>query len=607
MLWWLLKQLRSDDRDIFLRAAEKAARAREVRAIDPLLEALQHRNPWFREAAARALAAIGDPRVIPPLRTLLDDSDSLVREAVKMALAHLEGAPLPLPEASTATAEEAPFVFEDDTTFEEHAPDVPAAPRDFAPTEQESSPPRAQADRPTNEPLPLPAAEPDPPPTADSTAEPAEPGADAVPAGQSQPAPTQPPSPPSPTPPAVEAAPPPPKKRLESLQEALLAVQGAGTPTPISARKPDTAEDLLRAVTSTTLLSGATAAKAARSKATTPPPAFSALDRIVQRQLAAPSQSPRERRADDSDEAGSALTVVAGLLADSDRTVRRTAVKTLADMSSPQAVPVLVGVVADPDAGVAAAAADALIGYGQTAVEALLPLLDRPDEQARAAAIAIINRIDPDWREPTRDTGGPTPPEEGAALPASVEPEPAADEPASEGQVVETDSPAADASVPAAPATAGDGPQPEASPVEAPPSDASLPATGLETPLDPTSAEPLAAPPQEPVTDAPPAAASPEEQGTPVAADLAPAVSPPGELILALVSDDDVLRTAAETVIERLYPGWRQALIDPAIVDALASALNRPNGSVTDAARRCLSSLTDPAASDALMRAEGDR
>jgi HEAT repeat protein len=626
MLWWLLKQLRSDDRDIFLRAAEKAARTHEVRAVEPLLEALQHRNPWFREAAARALAGIGDPRAMPPLRLLLDDSDSLVREAVKMALAHLEGKPIPAPEAPLTATEEAPFVFEDDISAEEPPP-VAVAEQPVVTEQQEALSTAARADDLVDVPPPAP---PTPAPSTEESAlspavEPC-PEAEAPPAGPFEAAE-------APAAATSELAPPAPKKRLASLQDAWLAVQSEGTSTPTPIRKTDTADELLRSVTSKTLLAGPTLARTVRPKTTTPPPAFSALDRIVQSQLVAAPQSPRERKADDSEEAGAALGVVSTLLSDSDRTVRRAAIKTLADMSSPQALPLLVGMVADPDSSVAAATADALIGYGRNAVEALMPLLDQPAEPVRAAAVAIVKRIDPDWQEPRATEQSPAPPPGDPAPTSSVpEPEPAA------GERTTTDGAVAISAVTEAPSAGATtvesvaAREPEPPTIEAPAGEAASPASAVEGPPEPgpplieapttetappfastetsealseepsaVAAEPPPASP-EPWTDVP--LAAPLEADQRPRDDLAPISSAPKELILALASDDDSLRAATETVLDRVYPGWRRATLDPLVVDAVAAALHSPNGTVADAARRCLSSLSDPGAAEALRRAD---
>ena len=123
MRWWLARQLKSQDRDTFLKAAAKAAVDQEMWAVDLLIEALQHPSHWHREAAARALGDLGDQRAARPLMRLMRDKDQLVREAVAQALGKLDrafgrrpkpgSAPKPAPAPPSATGTGTPH-FEDE-------------------------------------------------------------------------------------------------------------------------------------------------------------------------------------------------------------------------------------------------------------------------------------------------------------------------------------------------------------------------------------------------------------------------------------------------------------------------------------------------------------
>jgi predicted O-methyltransferase YrrM len=123
MRWWLARQLKSQDRDTFLKAAAKAAVDQEMWAVDLLIEALQHPSHWHREAAARALGDLGDQRAARPLMRLMRDKDQLVREAVAQALGKLDRAfgrrpkptssPKPAPAPPSATGTGTPH-FEDE-------------------------------------------------------------------------------------------------------------------------------------------------------------------------------------------------------------------------------------------------------------------------------------------------------------------------------------------------------------------------------------------------------------------------------------------------------------------------------------------------------------
>jgi HEAT repeat protein len=67
MLWWTLRQLKSDDWGAAQRAAVELGSAKEAKAVEPLLEALRRPYEALQYAAAGALAEIGDPRAVPVL------------------------------------------------------------------------------------------------------------------------------------------------------------------------------------------------------------------------------------------------------------------------------------------------------------------------------------------------------------------------------------------------------------------------------------------------------------------------------------------------------------------------------------------------------------
>ncbi|MHC1757139.1 MAG: HEAT repeat domain-containing protein [Methanosarcina sp.] len=59
-------------------------------AVDVLIPVLQHDNALFRKEAVKALGKIGNPRVIEPLKSVLNDPDESVRKAVIEALLNPE-------------------------------------------------------------------------------------------------------------------------------------------------------------------------------------------------------------------------------------------------------------------------------------------------------------------------------------------------------------------------------------------------------------------------------------------------------------------------------------------------------------------------------------
>jgi HEAT repeat protein len=146
MRWWLLRQLKSKDRETFVKAAEKAGALREPLAVDLLVEALHSPSEWHRETAARALGEIGDPAAVRHLTKLLQDTDQLVRETARAALAKFGHAPAPRlsqPPAETRPPEtpHAPGATPVPAAAEEPAADdIPATPVQTAQEKPEQPP-----------------------------------------------------------------------------------------------------------------------------------------------------------------------------------------------------------------------------------------------------------------------------------------------------------------------------------------------------------------------------------------------------------------------------------------------------------------------------------
>ncbi len=86
MLWWTLRQLKSKDSMIRVRAAGKLGDSRNREAMGPLVATLQDEDWEVRATAAKALGVIGDTNVIGPLTALLIDQNSSVRRDTAKAL-----------------------------------------------------------------------------------------------------------------------------------------------------------------------------------------------------------------------------------------------------------------------------------------------------------------------------------------------------------------------------------------------------------------------------------------------------------------------------------------------------------------------------------------
>ncbi|MGB9937383.1 MAG: HEAT repeat domain-containing protein [Methanobacterium sp.] len=92
----LIEAFESDDWRIRGRAAEALGKIRDVRAVEPLINALvgknKDRNKYVRGRAAEALGKIGDERAIEPLIAALEDSYIYVRIKAEEALNKLDAA-----------------------------------------------------------------------------------------------------------------------------------------------------------------------------------------------------------------------------------------------------------------------------------------------------------------------------------------------------------------------------------------------------------------------------------------------------------------------------------------------------------------------------------
>jgi HEAT repeat protein len=91
----LIMTVGNDHEDLIARgrAALMLGKLRDLRAVDPLIQALDapgFQTPLF---AAQALGRIGDPRAIEPLLAMLNSGHEKFREAAMEALKHLGHVP----------------------------------------------------------------------------------------------------------------------------------------------------------------------------------------------------------------------------------------------------------------------------------------------------------------------------------------------------------------------------------------------------------------------------------------------------------------------------------------------------------------------------------
>ena len=77
----LLRDLEAEDLDVRLYAARILGEARESRAFEPLIQALDDQASGMRALAAEALGRIGDQRAVQPLIVALEDEAAKVRAA----------------------------------------------------------------------------------------------------------------------------------------------------------------------------------------------------------------------------------------------------------------------------------------------------------------------------------------------------------------------------------------------------------------------------------------------------------------------------------------------------------------------------------------------
>jgi HEAT repeat protein len=81
MLWWTLRQLKSEDWKEREDAAKKLGQLNEPKVVEPLVDALKDRNAHVRHAIEDALVQIGQPAVAPLLVVLRDRNPDLRRAA----------------------------------------------------------------------------------------------------------------------------------------------------------------------------------------------------------------------------------------------------------------------------------------------------------------------------------------------------------------------------------------------------------------------------------------------------------------------------------------------------------------------------------------------
>ena len=94
MLWWTLKELKSDDWRARQAAVEKLGDLHEARAIDPLVQTLKDKNSNVRKAAQDGLVRIGGSAVLP-LVALFKSNDSDLRETAQKILVRIGSSSIP--------------------------------------------------------------------------------------------------------------------------------------------------------------------------------------------------------------------------------------------------------------------------------------------------------------------------------------------------------------------------------------------------------------------------------------------------------------------------------------------------------------------------------
>jgi uncharacterized protein len=92
MLWWTLRRLKSGNWRTRMRAAEKLCRYGDPSVVDPLISTLQDPDINVRAAAAEALGIIREPKAVNPLLKALADAGHPVRSAAARALGEIASA-----------------------------------------------------------------------------------------------------------------------------------------------------------------------------------------------------------------------------------------------------------------------------------------------------------------------------------------------------------------------------------------------------------------------------------------------------------------------------------------------------------------------------------
>ncbi len=85
----LINALNDSDHWVRRLAAEVLGQIGDDRAVEPLITALNHSYGWVRDNAARALGQIGDERAVEPLINALNDSDHWVRRLAAEVLGQI--------------------------------------------------------------------------------------------------------------------------------------------------------------------------------------------------------------------------------------------------------------------------------------------------------------------------------------------------------------------------------------------------------------------------------------------------------------------------------------------------------------------------------------
>jgi len=86
----LIDALKDNDKWLRESAASALGRIGDAKAVEPLIDTLKDNDEWVRWRAASALGEIGDARAVEPLKQALKDKDESVRKAAKEALEKIQ-------------------------------------------------------------------------------------------------------------------------------------------------------------------------------------------------------------------------------------------------------------------------------------------------------------------------------------------------------------------------------------------------------------------------------------------------------------------------------------------------------------------------------------